>query len=218
MKKSRGRERVELCYSDTHWNGVGAKMTDYSLRPSWTAMFACVAISSLALAAMTDNAHALNVDWKMYGGVADAGQSVCFYDRNGLVKQPDGHIRVWTKCLPRKELDAAPRGKKFGSKIVENAATKFRLGYVPPIASLENMNTDQRVDVITYETTADISDVEPQATIFYELNCPQRMMRELSINLHVNGKRGSSDKPGDWKYVPPEGNGARLLSILCPLH
>jgi len=23
-------------------------------------------------------------------------------------------------------------------------------------------------------------------------------------------------KPSDWSYVPPEGNGARLLKILCP--
>jgi hypothetical protein len=43
------------------------------------------------------------------------------------------------------------------------------------------------------------------------------MMRELSFDIMVNGKSGSLDKPSDWKYVPPEGNGASLLKILCPL-
>jgi hypothetical protein len=42
------------------------------------------------------------------------------------------------------------------------------------------------------------------------------MLRELSIDLNINGRVGSNNKPADWKYVPPEGNGAALLRLLCP--
>src|SRR6266851_4094922 len=47
-------------------------------------------------------------------------------------------------------------------------------------------------------------------------SCAERMLRELSISIQTKGQGGSRDKPGDWKYVPPEGNAARLLKILCP--
>jgi hypothetical protein len=42
------------------------------------------------------------------------------------------------------------------------------------------------------------------------------MLRELSIDLHINEQIGSNNKPSEWKHVPPEGNGASLLKILCP--
>jgi hypothetical protein len=45
-------------------------------------------------------------DWKMYGGVGTPVVEVeawCFYDANGVVQTPDGHVRVWTKCLAQKD-------------------------------------------------------------------------------------------------------------------
>jgi hypothetical protein len=99
---------------------------------------------------------------------------------------------------------------------VRGAAQKYLQHYVPPIVKLENMGTDQRIDAIQYEVTADIGDIQPQATILYELNCSQKMARELSTDIVVNGKHGFRDKPSDWMYTPPEGNGTRLLQMLCP--
>jgi hypothetical protein len=69
--------------------------------------------------------------------------------------------------------------------------------------------------ITQYEQIANISNIEPHAKIFYELNCSERMSRELNMYFQVNGKNGSRDKPSDWKFVSPEGNGARLLKILC---
>jgi hypothetical protein len=65
------------------------------------------------------------------------------------------------------------------------------------------------------DKVADAGTIDPQASIFYELNCRDRMMRELSISIHARSKSGSLNSPTEWKYVPPEGNGARLLKILC---
>src|SRR5262245_9935589 len=82
-------------------------------------------------------------------------------------------------------------------------------GYIPPIALVEDATYDQAVTVIQYEETAN-------SRIFYELNCSERMLRELSMYVRANGKEGFKNKPSDWKYVAPETNGARLLTILCP--
>jgi hypothetical protein len=40
-------------------------------------------------------------------------------------------------------------------------------------------------------------------------------MQRLSTYVRANGKEGYKDKPSSWEHVPPEGNGARLLKILC---
>lgn len=128
---------------------------------------------------------------------------------------PNAHVRVWAKCLREKDLDSVDIQKAFGGKILENTAQKVGSKYVPPFATVETVDADQRLTVTQYEVTADIGSLDPQASIFYELDCRGRMIRELSTSFQTGGKRGSSDKPGDWRYIPPEGNGARLLKILC---
>jgi hypothetical protein len=41
------------------------------------------------------------------------------------------------------------------------------------------------------------------------------MYRELSISVHVQNSRDDRDTPSNWKYTPPEGNGATLDKLLC---
>jgi hypothetical protein len=134
---------------------------------------------------------------------------------SGVVREPHSPLRVWTKCLPQKDVDNVDIKKDFGGKILENTAQKVARHYIPPIGAAETIDADQSMQFIEYEEVANISNIEPHAKIFYELNCSERMLRELSIFFQLNGKTRSSDKPRDWTYVPPEGNGARLLKILC---
>lgn len=168
------------------------------------------------LAATTAPAQLLDVDWKLYGAASVSGQSFCFYDEKGITQQPDGHIRVWTKCIPQSELDGAFE-KDPDKKIVEATAQKVARYYVPPIAKLQNLDANDAMVMTGYEEVADLAGIPPQSRIFYELNCRDRMLRELSIDLNINGQIGSKNKPGEWKFVSPEGNGASLLKLLCPL-
>jgi hypothetical protein len=168
--------------------------------------------------ASVGSAQALEVDWKYYGGApTDDGESVCFFDVAGIVREPDSHMRVWTKCLLQKDIEGIDIKNDFDGRILEDTAKQVAHYYVPPIAAIETVNVDQAMEITRYEETADIASLQPSARIFYELNCPERMMRELSIYIQTKGKIGSIEKPSQWKYVPPEGNGARLLKILCPL-
>jgi hypothetical protein len=174
-----------------------------------TLLFAAMGVSAAL-------AQGLDVDWKLYGGAPVGGNSLCFYDSKGLTRQSDGHIRVWTKCLLKTDLDAVNIEKDFDGRIVNATAERVARYYMPPISKIQNVDANEAMAITSYEEIADIAALQPQSRIFYELNCSDRMLRELSIDLRINGQIGSRDKPSDWKYVPPEGNGAALLKILCP--
>src|SRR5271154_576807 len=84
------------------------------------------------------SAQGSDVDWKLFGGAPVGGESLCFYDAKGLTQQPDGHIRVWTKCLLKSDLDAIDIEKAFDGQIVKAAAEKVVHGYLPPISKIQN--------------------------------------------------------------------------------
>jgi len=157
------------------------------------------------------SAKAADVDWKMYGGASVSGPSFCFYDANSIARASSGHIRVWTKCLAQKDLDGVDIKRDLGTKIVDRAARKIKEGYVPPIIVIGKMDFQQIPEIVAYEESANLSAIDPQARIFDEVDCSERMMRRLSTSIQANGQSGFQNKPSDWEYVPPEGNGATLL-------
>lgn len=162
------------------------------------------------------SAQGVNVDWKLYGSAALGGESLCFYDAKGLIQSPGGYMRVWTKCLVKRDLDGIDIENDLGGRIVKDAAERVARHYIPPAAKIQNVDANDRAAITAYEVIADIGNLHPQSSIFYERNCSDRMLRELSIDLDINGRIGSSNKPSGWKHVPPEGNGASLLKIICP--
>jgi hypothetical protein len=133
----------------------------------------------------------------------------------GVVRTPERLVRVRTKCFSRKDLDGVDVDKDFAGTISKNAARKMQDGYMPPIGLVEEIDFDHALVISMYEEIANISDIQPQATISYEFNCPQKIVRELSIDLRVNGQGGSKNTPSNWRYVPSEGNEASLRKILC---
>jgi hypothetical protein len=161
-------------------------------------------------------AQTLTVDWKFYGtSTVDGDGHACFYEARSVDQAPDGHLRVWTKCLLLQSLDGIDVAKDFDGKVMEKAARKLVDGYVPPIATAETIRRDQLITITQYEETANIASFQPRSRIFYELNCSEKMLRELSIYFEADGRTGSIDKPTAWKHVSPETNGARLSKLLC---
>ena len=169
----------------------------------------------VALAAIPAVAKAADVDWKMYGGASVSEPKICFYDAKSVVRTPERLVRVWTKCFSRKDLNGVDVDKDFAGKISKNAARKMQDGYMPPIGLVEEIDFDHALVIAMYEEIANVSGIHPQTTISYEFNCPQKIVRELSIDLRVNGQGGSKNTPSNWRYVPPEGNEASLRKILC---
>lgn len=176
---------------------------------------ACVAIIalSIATAAMAED---LDVDWILYGsGVVGGRQSACFYDRNGLTWLSGTIARVWAKCLPMADIEHIDIEKDFDGRILNLAAGKLANNYIPPAASYQTMDLDAIISTIQLEITADIAEVEPVIRIFYELDCINKTYRELSIEVHKDGRYGFVDKPSNWKHTPPETNVARLSKLIC---
>jgi hypothetical protein len=161
-------------------------------------------------------AQRANVDWKYYGGATIGNDpEQCFFEAKGIVRPAENHVRVWTKCLSQKDLDAIDIEKDYNGTILENTAQKRAHGYLPPIALTETLDDDQITIAITYEESANVSGIRPTSRIFYELNCAERAVQELSLNFELDGKIFSRETPGSWKHAPPETNAARMLNILC---
>jgi hypothetical protein len=183
-----------------------------------TSLWTFIRMLFLFAGASGAEAQGSDVDWKLYGGIGPpvGEESRCFYDAKGLTQQLAGHIRVWTKCLLEKDLDATLENDLEGKRtIAEATAKKVARYYVPPIATIWSTDASAAMRITAYEEVADIAFLQPQSEILYELNCPERMLRELSISLNTNGQLKSSKQPSDWRHVPPEGNASLLLKILC---
>lgn len=91
------------------------------------------------------------------------------------------------KCLLQKDLDSIDVKKDFDGKILENTAQKVAHHYVPPIATVEIIDANQRMVITQYEETANIGNIQINSDIFYELNCSEQMLLELSMHFLVNG-------------------------------
>jgi hypothetical protein len=181
-------------------------------------LLAAIAVVMTASNALSTVARASDSDWKLYGTVTTDGDTeLCFFDLKGAIESPDRLIKVWTKCLHKKDMDGIDIEKEFGGKIVKNAARKMLDRYIPPIALVEeDVDFEKATEFAAFEEVADIANIEPSVRIFYEIDCSKTMLRELSVEIvNVGGKSGSSHTVSEWKYVPPETNGSRLEKILC---
>jgi hypothetical protein len=132
-----------------------------------------------------------------------------------VTNSPDHHVRVWTKCLSQKDIDDLDSQKEAVAEVMKNTAEKMKRGYMPPLAQVRHINVNEMMVIIALEETANISYIQPASRIFYELDCGGQMLRELSIDVQVQGKSARINLPREWQYAAPETNGAALLKILC---
>ena len=160
-------------------------------------------------------------DWKYYGDVVLLSvereiSTICFYNANGIQHPQVGGVRVWTKCLNKQDVETFDLQTDIGEKVAQSIARKIASGYVPPIATVTEVNHDMVLEFIADETVANLTYVQPVSRIFYEIKCSEKMYRELSIYLSTAVGKGSySGKPTDWKHTPAEGNGGNLNNLLC---
>ena len=164
-------------------------------------------------------AQAAGADWKVYGEASfNDSPSECFYDFQSIVREPDDHALVWTKCMSRKELDGIDFENEYYGRILQRTVQRLLENYLPPIATIQGIDFDQIKAVTLYEETANNAIIRPRVMIFYEFDCAGRMERELSISdLQPNGQSSTRDEPRQWRHVASEGNIASLLRLLCPL-
>ena len=175
-----------------------------------------IAITAVITLFATFSAQTANVDWKYYGRAVVSGKTgkielTCFYDANTIDHPTSGHVRVWTKCIDEKDMSKFDYNSDLGKKIIKATAQKMEDNYVPPYALIDDVSVDVMLILVGSEQIANLSYIQPVSRMFYELNCPGKMYRELNISM----LSGSEDTPSIWKNTPPEGNGAILNKLLC---
>src|SRR5262249_24500783 len=159
-----------------------------------------------ALVSAAAFAFAEDVDWKVFGGATLGVVSVCFFDDKTVDRTSDGHVRVWTKCIPQQDLENFDFKNDLGQKIAEKAARRIVEGYVPPLIVIGQVDFDKISSIAGYEETANLGDIDPNSRMFLEINCSERMDRTLSIYAKVNGREQIQDRPSVWKHIAPKTN------------
>jgi hypothetical protein len=155
-------------------------------------------------------------DWKLYGfSIFGSGGSYLFYSNGDLRRLPNGHIEVWTKGLSEKAVEKAenaPPSKEFMERVYQ----KFKREDALPYSKIQKLTPEQRMNSILSEEFANDANIQPNARILFELDCPGHLSRSLSMYFHIAGKTEFDDKAHEWEHIAPETTTANLTALLCP--
>lgn len=164
--------------------------------------------------ALCAQAQSESPSWKLYGAYSgSAGSLSLFYSETDVNRLSSEHVTVWTKGLQDKALDK--QFKPMSKKLINQVATKIAQYYVPPYAKLKNLTQDELADVVSLEEVANAATIHPSSRILVELDCSDKMYRNLSVILDIKGKNESSSKASEWNHIPPESNMESLATLLC---
>jgi hypothetical protein len=175
-----------------------------------------VCLLALLAAAPASLARPLDVDWKLFGtssGLADS--DLCFYDENSIMTGPESKVRVRTECLPRMAIEDIDPNSSLSKSIIDAAAGKVAHYYVPPIALIENASVEDMEGIAVYEAVADLAGIQPKASVLYEVDCKEHMLRSLQGTIDQHGHMDSSDTAGTWSYASPDSSGMAMQKLVC---
>ena len=172
---------------------------------------------ALLFIAFLHGAEAHGADWKFYGaGDLPTTETVmAYYDAGSVEHVSDGHIKAWTKCISRSDVERTMRLEEVTNK----AARKIKAGYIPPYV-LSNPKPEPRQDVsmrtTVWEEAANSDVIKPKLKILYELNCKGKKIRNLSsISYKNDGGTETRSGPDKWLSISPESNSDTLYKMLC---
>ena len=175
--------------------------------------------ASLMVAMLSLGFHALayaqdaDVDWKYIG---NTDTDTIFYDAKGIQRLPDGHIKVWSKTISDKSLDAYFAKTPINKTLVKAVAERIKSGYLPPVFKIITSPKLELVSVISHEYYANFVNSTPTGRIFWELDCKNQQTRFLSISFLKKGRWLSGpSEPEHWQPAAPETNSAHILKVLC---
>ena len=129
-----------------------------------TALGAATLLLSTAAVAQTQP------DWRVIAGTPD---TAIFCDMSRVRKMPDGHVQVWTKGLPAKDL-VRESNKPITKEQTSAAAEKLLRGYKPLVQQTHELTQDERVNFILAEQIANAGKIQPSLRILFEIDCTEQ--------------------------------------------
>jgi hypothetical protein len=148
-------------------------------------------------------------DWRMYGVTPTEDNVALFFLYNEIVRSPPGHVQVWVKAL---EYEALNKFTEHASDdVVAKAIAKASKAYVPPFSTVMTFTPEQVKSIRVYEQIADKGSLPPTLRALIEIDCGQRLYRELSVIALGH----SDNKVQPWNHVPPESTQETLTKLTC---
>jgi hypothetical protein len=119
-------------------------------------------------------------DWEFYGGT-EIGKEVLitYFSLSSVEKMQNGHVRVWIKSLPAKEIQKILDAKKGNDLLVKGAGRRIASGYIPAYCLANDCTQEQLLDLVLDEEIANRSNINVRAKIFYELDCAGKKIPEF---------------------------------------
>lgn len=168
-----------------------------------------IAICLLAPSLRATEPETAGPDWAYYATIDSAGgKQDFFFLRSDIKTTPDGHIRVWAKGLPDSELARV--------KLTEDQLQRTFGRIIAKPSSLPGITDDQKSVVAAYEVLAAVGNIAPKTRVLWELDCPNEMLRTLSMYLTNGSKHQDSNVTGQWMHSPPESTMSTLMAMVCP--
>jgi hypothetical protein len=176
-----------------------------------------VLFMALLMTAVLHGTEAQGADWKYYGtGTLQKNESVMtYYDAGSIEHLADGHVKAWTKCISRSEVERTINLEE----VTKKAAHKIETGYVAPYI-LSNPQPQPNYDVnlrtTVWEEAANNDVIKPKLKVFYELNCKTKKIRNLSVIRYIkDGRTETRSETDKWTNIGPETNSETLNKMLC---
>ena len=196
----------------------GARTRRSPRRPAWRWRWPWAAAAALGWAlAGPAPTQSCRSDWKLFDGTSSSNPALCFFDASGVTRAHGHDVGVWAKCIGEREIKAIDPNSPTGREITARNGRALIAGYVPPAASLDGLDSDGRMSVISYEFAADLADIKPRSAIYYELNCAQGTVRALRVTAEAATAAGFRGAPTALDPATPRGSGTSLLQLLCGL-
>jgi hypothetical protein len=119
-------------------------------------------------------------------------------------RRQNGYVEVWIKELPGDDVTRAVNSDSTSKLLIDRAVKKMMANYKLPFAAVrDGIDHDTYVTFVMAEEAANIGDITPTSRILYQIDCPHRMIRDLSVYMVRGGKTISYDQPLEWQHVAP---------------
>ena len=143
-------------------------------------------LMTLSIVCVSAIGQTTSPDWKYYGAASlrNGETQATFYDSQGVIRRPNGHIEVWTKGVRQRDVQ---RIEKEDKKYLNRVGDKLSAGYRPPYATVVKVDEDLQITLAVLEDIANNAQVSPSMRMLIEIDCTGRMDRWLSRYFSVGG-------------------------------
>ena len=173
-------------------------------------------VATLALMASTTlPAQQSNSDWRIVGATSGTTTAYVFYDAHSIRHLPNGHLQVCLKAIPTDDAYKAAEEVSKDPVHLDAMRKKLATGYVPPVALEQQLSREEIAVAVVREEVANSASIQPIMRMLEEVDCENRVTRDVSVEAHIDGKDVSVEKKGDWHHIAPETNMSRLHLALC---